>query len=199
MVSRGATLAGAKARSDVQTQRALVRPGGLLGLHIIVIALCVFSAFPLLWMLSTAFKGPTEIFTSSPRLIPHDPSLANFSEATESKPVVQWAINSGLFAILTTLLRLAVVLPASFALARLTFPMKRFVLMVIIGTMIIPSVVTLIPNYLLIVDLGWINSMQGIVVPTVAGSAFFVFFLRQHMLQIPQEILDAAMLDGAGL
>lgn len=198
MASRESLIATARPLARPQTRRAVGTPGVPVALHLVIILVCIFSAFPLLWMLSTAFKGTGEIFTSSPRFIPHQPTLDNFSSATEHKPVLRWFFNTAIFAGLTTMLRLLLIIPASYALARLSFPLKRFVLLAIIGTMIIPSVVTLIPNYLLIVDLGWINTRQGLIVPTVSGSAFFLVLLRQHMLQIPQDILDAAAIDGAG-
>jgi multiple sugar transport system permease protein/sn-glycerol 3-phosphate transport system permease protein len=198
MVSRESLVAATRPAAHPRTRTKLAMPRIPIALHVVVIAVCIFSAFPLLWMLSTAFKGTSEMFTSSPRFFPHHPTLDNFSAATDSKPVLRWFFNTAIFAALTTALRLLLIIPASYALARLEFPLKKFVLLAIIGTMIIPSVVTLVPNYLLIVDLGWINSMQGLVVPTVSGSAFFLFLLRQHMLQIPNDILDAASIDGAG-
>lgn len=169
-----------------------------LALHATAIVLCAVTVFPLLWMAATAFKGPTEIFTPEPRLFPARPTLENFAAAAANKPVAAWTVNSALFAGLTTAGRLLIVVPAAFAFARLRFPLKRVALLLVVGTMIIPNVVTLVPNYLLIVDLGWINTRQGVVLPTVASSAFFVFLLRQHMLLIPGEIYDAAAIDGAG-
>lgn len=166
-------------------------------LHAIAIVMCAVMIFPLLWMLSTAFKGPTEIFTEAPRLIPLQPTLANFVAAFADKPVLSWIRNTVLIAVATTLLRLLIALPAAYAFARLRFPHKGALLGIIIGTMIIPGVVTLIPNYLLIVRLGWINALPGVVVPMAASSAFFIFLFRQHMLQIPVDLYDAAELDGA--
>ena len=198
MVSRDSLATAAQPAVRTRSRAGFTMPRVPLALHAVVIVVCIFSAFPLLWMLSTVFKGPTEIFTSSPRFFPHHPTLDNFSMATENKPVVRWFVNTAIFAGLTTFFRLLLIIPASYALARLEFPLKKFVLLAIIGTMIIPSVVTLIPNYLLIVDLGWINTRQGLIVPTVSSSAFFLFLLRQHMLQIPVDILDAASIDGAG-
>lgn len=198
MVSRDSVVTATQPAARAQSRSGVAMPRIPVALHAVVIVVCIFSAFPLLWMLSTAFKGTGEIFTSSPRFFPHHPTLDNFSMATENKPVVRWFFNTAIFAGLTTLLRLVLIIPASYALARLEFPLKKILLLAIIGTMIIPSVVTLIPNYLLIVDLGWINTRQGLVIPTVSGSAFFLFLLRQHMLQIPVDILDAASIDGAG-
>lgn len=168
-------------------------------LHLIAISITALMIFPLLWMLSTAFKGPTEIFTKTPQLIPSHPTLSNFTAAFESKPVLNWMLNSTITAGATTILRLLIVIPAAYAFARLRFPHQGLLLSIVIGTMIIPGVVTLIPNYLLVVNLGWINTRTGVVVPMLASSAFFIFLLRQHILQIPTDLYDAASLDGAGL
>lgn len=185
----GATIAGLP-RPAVTASRVV--------LHLVAIVTCAIMVFPLLWMVSSAFKGPTEIFTATPRLIPLEPTLANFVTAFADKPVLSWIRTTILIALGTTALRLVIAVPAAYAFARLRFPRKGILLGVIIGTMIIPGVVTLIPNYLTIVRLGWVNTLQGVVVPMAASSAFFIFLFRQYMLQVPLELYDAAMLDGAG-
>jgi ABC-type glycerol-3-phosphate transport system permease component len=174
-------------------------PWKRIGLHAIAICMTAVMIFPLLWMVSTAFKGPTEIFTKTPRLIPNHPTFDNFTAAFDGKPVLDWVKNSAITAGLTTAIRIAIAVPAAYVFARLAVPLKRLLLTIVIGTMIIPSVVTLVPNYLLIVDLGWINTTLAVVVPMAASSAFFIFLLRQHILQIPTDLYDAAALDGAGL
>jgi ABC-type glycerol-3-phosphate transport system permease component len=173
-----------------------------IGLHAFAILLSLFSIFPLLWMLSTAFKGPTEIFTPDLRLFPQQPTLENFWVAFQGKPVASWALNSGLSALCITLLRLVIAVPAAFAFTRERFRFKGAAFTALLGTMIIPQVVTLIPNYQLIVSLGWMNTLQGVIVPSAAGSgygsAFCIFLLRQYMLMIPRDLFDAAAIDGAG-
>lgn len=181
------------------TERSAAIPWTRLGLHAVAILMTLAMIFPLLWMVSTAFKGPTEIFTRTPQLIPSAPTFDNFRTAFESKPVGDWLLNSTITATLTTVLRLAIAVPAAYVFARLRLPATRLLLIVVIGTMIIPGVVTLIPNYLLVVRLGWINTWTGVIVPMAASSAFFIFLLRQHIMQIPADLYDAAELDGAGI
>ncbi|MDQ3442765.1 MAG: carbohydrate ABC transporter permease [Chloroflexota bacterium] len=180
-----------------------VRQGSIrwprLGLYALAIGMVVLMTFPLLWMVSTAFKGPTEIFTRTPQLIPSAPTFENFRVAFTTKPVGDWILNSTITATLTTLLRLSIAVPAAYVFARLRLPVTRLLLIVVIGTMIIPGVVTLVPNYLLVVRLGWINTWLGVIVPMAASSAFFIFLLRQHIMQIPTDLYDAAELDGAGM
>lgn len=191
-------LTGAERAGSVAQERDTRSWTVRFSLHLLAWVMCGLMIFPLIWMLSTAFKGPTEIFTPEPRLLPLQPTLENFPAAFQDKPVWRWSMNSVLFAVLVTGGRLLVAVPAAFAFARLRFPFKNIVFALVIGTMIIPSVVTLIPNYLLIVEIGWINTLQGVIVPTMAGSAFYTFLLRQYMRMIPSEIYDAAAIDGAG-
>lgn len=180
-------------------ERQSTIPWSRLGLYALAIGMVVLMTFPLLWMVSTAFKGPTEIFTSTPQLIPSAPTFENFRVAFTTKPVGDWILNSTITATLTTLLRLSIAVPAAYVFARLRLPVTRLLLIVVIGTMIIPGVVTLVPNYLLVVRLGWINTWLGVIVPMAASSAFFIFLLRQHIMQIPTDLYDAAELDGAGM
>lgn len=166
-------------------------------LHLLVIGLCFLTILPLFWMLSTSFKIPTEVFTRDIRILPTKPTLANFPDAFRYFPVAHWFWNSFFIAAMTTLGKLAVSIPAAFAFARLRFRGSSFLFAAVLGTMIVPGVVTYVPNYILISDLGWINTSWGVIVPSIAHTAFYVFLLRQYIRTLPQEILDAARIDGA--
>jgi ABC-type glycerol-3-phosphate transport system permease component len=167
-------------------------------LHLLVVALCLVTIFPLLWMLSTAFKEGREVFTPGIRLIPTSPTLSNFPEAFRVFPIGWWFYNSALIAIATTLGKLAVSLPAAYAFTRLEFPGRRLCFSMVLGTMIVPFVVTVIPSYVVVAKLDWLNTPQGVIVPSIAHTAFYVFLLRQYILSLPPEIFDAARIDGAG-
>ena len=168
-----------------------------IALHALVVVLCGLTIFPLFWMLSTSFKIPTEVFTKDIRLLPTSPTLENFPDAFRFFPVAQWFWNSFFIAAVTTLGRLAVSIPAAFAFARLQFRGSTLLFAAVLGTMIVPGVVTYVPNYVLVSRLGWINTSWGVIVPSVAHTAFYVFLLRQYIRTLPQEILDAAKVDGA--
>lgn len=170
---------------------------GLASLHLLVILLCALTVFPLLWMLSTAFKEAREVFTPGIRLIPSAPTLANFPEAFRVFPIGWWFFNSTVIAVATTLGKLAVSLPAAYAFTRLEFPGRRLCFSLVLGTMIVPFVVTVIPSYVIVAKLDWLNTRQGVIVPSIAHTAFYVFLLRQYILTLPQEIFDAAKIDGA--
>lgn len=149
---------------------------------------------PFLYMLSTSIKGPRELFDTN--LIPREPTLDHYRAVFTQIPIVR-AIGNSLF---IYLLQTASVLVFSsivgYALARLRFFGREFVFNVILLTMMIPGQLLLIPLYVLVVRLGWTDSYAGIVVPGMI-SAFGIFMFRQHFRTIPQELLDAARVDGA--
>jgi ABC-type glycerol-3-phosphate transport system permease component len=174
------------------------RPAAHYPIHVFVVFLCAVMAFPMLWMLSTAIKPPTEVFQPGIRLIPEAPTLNNFPEAFRVFPIGWWFVNSTVIAVATTLGKLAVSLPAAYAFTRLDFPGRRLCFSLVLGTMIVPFVVTVIPSYVIVAKLEWLNTRQGVIVPSIAHTAFYVFLLRQYILTLPQELFDAARIDGAG-
>jgi sn-glycerol 3-phosphate transport system permease protein len=165
--------------------------------HLLVILLCAITLFPMLWMLSTSFKIPTEVFTRDIQLLPRTPTLSNFPDAFQYFPVANWFWNSLLIAVVTTAGKLAISVPAAYAFARLRFRGNNLCFAAVLGTMIVPAVVTYVPNYVLISRLDWINTNQGVIVPSLASCAFYIFLIRQYVRTLPQEILDAAKIDGA--
>jgi sn-glycerol 3-phosphate transport system permease protein len=166
-------------------------------LHVVVIIIVAFTVFPFLWMLSTAFKPADEVFTQDLRLVANHPTLQNFPDAFNYFPVARWFWNSFGIATITTAGKLAISLPAAFAFARLRFRGDKFFFAMVLATMIVPGIVTVVPNYILISDLNWMNTWAAVIIPSLPGTAFFVFLLRQNILQLPQDLLDAARLDGA--
>lgn len=181
-------------QSSGAKQRA--RTGRML-VHVVVIVICFLTIFPFFWMLSTAFKPADEVFTRDIQLFPLHPILSNFPDAFNYFPVANWFWNSFGIAVLTTLGKLVVSVPAAFAFARLHFRFGKFFFAMVLATMIVPGVIPIVPNYILVSDLGWINTWWGVVIPSLPATAFFVFLLRQNILTLPQDLLDAAKLDGA--
>ncbi len=165
--------------------------------HLVVILLCAITLFPMLWMLSTSFKIPTEVFTKDIQILPQTPTLSNFPDAFRYFPVANWFWSSLFIAVVTTAGKLAISIPAAFAFARLKFRGGNFCFAVVLGTMIVPAVVTYVPNYILVSRLEWINTSWGVIVPSLASCAFYIFLLRQYIRTLPQELLDAAKIDGA--
>lgn len=166
-----------------------------------MIVLAAIFIAPLLWMLVTSFKT-NESATSLPlSWVPHPFDLSAYQALLESgsqTPVLRWFANSIAAAALNTVFIVAVDSMAAFALARLKFRGKTPIFATVVGTIFVPSFVFLVPNFLIVNSLGWLNSLWAIVVPS-AGGAFGVFFLRQFFISLPTELEESAVLDGANL
>jgi ABC-type glycerol-3-phosphate transport system permease component len=166
-------------------------------LHAIVIILCVATIFPFFWMLSTSFKQADEVFTKNIQWLPENPTWRNFPDAFDYFPVARWFWNSLGIAVLTTLGKLAISVPAAFAFARLQFRFDKLLFAMVLATMIVPGVVTTVPAYVMVSDLGLMGTWAGVIIPSLPHTAFFVFLLRQYIRTLPQELIDAARVDGA--
>ena len=160
--------------------------------------LAVLMAAPLFWMLSTSFKSTQEMASRTLNLIPGDPTTQGFTNilGAPATPVERWFLNSMVSATLHTILVLIVASAAAYALARLDFPGKKILTALILATIFVPPISLLIPNYNIVDQLGWLDTLAAVIVPGAAG-AFGVFFLRQFFLALPMELEEAALLDGA--
>ncbi len=165
--------------------------------HLLVIVICFLTIFPFFWMISTSFKQANEVFTKDIQLIPLKPTIRNFPDAFTYFPVSNWLWNSFGISVLMTLGKLLISVPAAFAFARLRFRFDKFFFAMVLATMIVPGVVTVVPNYVLVSRLDWLNSWTGVVIPSLPATAFYVFLLRQNILTLPQDLIDAAKVDGA--
>lgn len=154
---------------------------------------------PLLYMLSTSFKTTGDAASPDPQWIPANPTTNAFEEifSNDGTPVVRWLVNSLVAAGLQSLLIVVTAALAGYALARLDFAGKKWIFGIIIGTLFIPPVILLIPNYLITSRIGWLDTLAAVIVPGAAG-AFGVFFMRQFFLGLPRELEEAAAIDGAG-
>jgi multiple sugar transport system permease protein len=178
-------------RSTAQTALLVLRYGGLVLLTLLFVA-------PLLWMLLTAFKTDFDSTRVPPDVWPNPFTPQAYQTLYNSGqfPVFRWVLNSLIAAIGQTVLVLVTAATAAYPLARLEFPGKRIVFSAIVATLFIPPVVLLIPNYLIVDKLGWLNTLLAVIVPG-AGGAFGVFFLRQFYIGMPKELEEAALVDGA--
>lgn len=159
-------------------------------------AIALVTLFPLLWLISTALKSPTEnIWQSPPQLIPSQPTLENFVTVWQSLPFGQYLSNSILVSVLTVGLNLLFCALAAYPLARLSFPGRDWIFIAIVSTIMIPFQIVMIPLFILTVQLGLRDSYLGIIFPSLA-SAFGIFLLRQAFMSVPKEIEEAARLDG---
>jgi multiple sugar transport system permease protein len=166
---------------------------------VMVVLLTLLVVVPLLWMVITSFKSVGEAQADPPTLIPQDPSGRAYGEVLTTggqNPVLRWALNSFAAASLHAVLVVAVASMAGYALARMDFRFKKFIFTFILLTLFVPGFVFLMPNYLLMDKLGWLDTFWALVVPGAAG-AFGVFFMRQFFLAIPKELEEVALIDGA--
>ncbi len=165
-------------------------------------ALCtlgVIVGFPFYWMLVISFTPQNQIYRWPLRFFPDTPTLENYIQIF-TRPDLQigrWFTNSVVVATSETILTLLVCSLAAYGFARLEFPGRNQLFYSLLFALMVPGQVTLIPTFLLVRNLGWLDSYQGVVLPEVAG-VFGVFLLRQFFLSLPRELEEAAIIDGAG-
>lgn len=153
---------------------------------------------PFLWMLGVAFRTPADLYADPARLWPDHWSVSGFHAVFTQLPFFRLAVNSVVFAGGTTVLLLLIDSLCAYALARLRFRGRNFVFWTILLTLMVPFQVMLIPLFLTVFHLGWLNTFQGLIVPR-SVSALGIFMLRQFFVKIPRELDEAAKMDGAGL
>ncbi|HLZ56595.1 MAG TPA: carbohydrate ABC transporter permease [Ktedonosporobacter sp.] len=169
--------------------------------HLIVIAGCVLMIYPILWMVSASIKPETEIFTTS-SLLPSSWSLDNYVQGWNalSYPFGTFFINSCIVCAGAVLGNLIACSMAAFAFARLRFKFKGFWFALMLGTIMLPANVVIVPQYVLFKSLGWVNTFLPLIVPKfLATDAFFIFLLVQFIRAIPRDLDDAARIDGCNL
>jgi putative chitobiose transport system permease protein len=168
----------------------------LLLTYSLLIIIAIVMLLPLLWLMSTAIKAPSEnIFQFPPRLLPEHPTLQNFVRVWQSQPFGRYFANSLLVSVLTVGLNLVFCSLAAYPLARLNFVGKDWIFTAVISTIMIPFQIVMIPLYILTVQLGLKNSYLGVIFPAIA-SAFGIFLLRQAFLTVPKDLEEAARMDG---
>jgi multiple sugar transport system permease protein len=164
-----------------------------------LVLLTLAFVLPLLWMLSTSFKTNSEAVRWPLTWIPREFSVQGYSEifnTTSQTPVLRWFVNSLVAASAHTILVLVTAAPAAYALARMHFRGKRIMFAIIISTLFVPHIILIIPNYLIVDTLGWLDTLLAVIVPSVP-TALYLFLLRQFFVSLPRELEEAALLDGA--
>ncbi len=164
--------------------------------HIFIYILAFFTAAPFIWMILTSVKDMGEIYVYPPQWFPSVIHFDNYKKVFEAAPFGRYYLNSILVAVVVTLGQLVTCSMAAYAFARLRFWGRNFLFFIFLGTMMIPYNVTMIPSFMVLYWLGWVDSYQALIVPGLA-SAFGVFLLRQFFMTIPKELEEAAVIDGA--
>jgi multiple sugar transport system permease protein len=162
----------------------------------ILISLSVIVLVPVAWMLSTALKPQSQIFAFPPVSIPHPLLWSNFVDALTAEPFDLYARNTFLLVIVNVIGQLLSCTLIAYGFARLRFPGRNVLFMVMLATLLIPPQVTMIPLFILFRTLGWVDTYLPLTVPAFFGNPFYVFLLRQYMLTLPYELDEAGRIDG---
>lgn len=169
-----------------------------IALYVLLTLLAIAILFPFYWMVATSLKTNPEAFYYPPDFYPPQPTLEHYEiiMTRDDINVPRWGWNSLVIAVATTAVTLFVTSLAAYGFARLDFPFKNVIFIVVIFTLMIPSQIYMIPNYLLVRDLGWLDSYQALIWPA-APNVFGLFLLRQFFSTFPRELEEAATVDGA--
>ncbi len=175
--------------------RWLARVMQLLKYAVLLLFVAIFIV-PMFWMFSASLKTLQEIYTFPPQWVPEEPRWSNYVEAWYAAPFGRFYINTIITTSFGVAAEVIMGMLTAYAFVYLPFPGKNFLFLVLLAALMVPIHVTILPNYLTIARLGWLNTYQGIIVPG-AAVAFGTFLLRQHFLTLPNEILEAARIEGA--
>lgn len=163
--------------------------------YIILIVWGTFSILPFLWAFSSSFKRLSEIFRYPPSLLPDRFNLTNYINLFTKQHFPRWFANSVMLSAVTTILVIFFCALAGFAFAKYQFRLKNVLFTLVIGSMIIPFQLILTPLYMEMNALKWLNTYWALIIPWIAP-AFGIFLMRQYMVTLPDELLDAARIDG---
>ena len=166
--------------------------------HLVLILMAVLMIFPLLWLISTSLKEPSKQMIWPPQLIPNPLYPQNYVQLFVIAPMELYLFNSFKVTILSVIGTCFSSSLAAFAFARMRFRGRETLFLVLLATMMLPYAVTVIPTFTIMRQLGWLDTHYPLFVPAYFGSAFNVFLLRQAYKSIPQDLFDAAKVDGAG-
>ncbi|MEM1552141.1 MAG: carbohydrate ABC transporter permease [Candidatus Bathyarchaeia archaeon] len=153
---------------------------------------------PFIWMLLSAFKTDYDVFAYPPRWLPSHWEIGNFEKVFKIVPFAWYYFNSMFVTSMITIGQVSLSILAAYALARLNFPLKTMIFIVILSTLMMPFEVTIIPAFMIAYRLKWIDSYQGLIVPFLFN-AFSIFFLKQYFETVPKDLEDAAKIDGCSL
>ncbi len=157
----------------------------------------VSMVLPFLWMLSTSLKQSNLVF-GPPQWLPDPVDWANYAEIWDAAPLATGLLNSAIVTVLVVVVGTFSSTMAAFAFAKLDFPHKRALFVALLATIMIPLVVLILPQFLVYAQIGWLDTLLPLIVPGLLGNVTMIFFLRQYMLGIATELMEAAKIDGAG-
>lgn len=166
-----------------------------MGIYLILFIGALFIIVPFFWMVSTSLKSSQEIISLPIKWIPEKPLFENYKIALSYAPFDKYFINSIVVTISITIGELITTIMASYAFAKIKFKGRDIIFALLVGTMMVPSEILIIPNFITITKLGWVDTYQALIIPWCA-SVFSIFLLRQYLLGVPDELYYAAKVDG---
>lgn len=166
-------------------------------LHSLVILAAALIGFPFFYMATTSLKTVGEVYSVPMRLWPQAPQWSNYAKVWSMLPFDRFTINSLIVSCTVTAGKLMMGLTAGYAFGRLRFPKKEVLFFVVLATFMIPGEIILVPRFIMLHDLKWVNTYAALIVPQLS-SAFAAFLLTEHFRGLPDELFDAAKIDGAG-
>lgn len=175
----------------------LKKQGGKLLAYAVLIAFAFVVLFPILWMVSATLKSPEQQYQWPPQLLPWPIYLGNFAKLLDVMPIGTYLFNSTFVAVASVIGMCLSSSMAAYAIARMNFRGRDTLFAILLATLMIPYAITLIPTFFIITRVGLIDTFWPLILPYWFGSAFMIFLLRQAYRGIPQEMVDAAKIDGA--
>lgn len=184
------------------TAERLKKNSSWTAVYIIMIALVCFTALPLVYLVSTAFKPLSELYVFPPQFFVRNPTLKNFSDlmlalSSSAVPYTRYMYNSILITVITVVLTVIITSLAAYGLVKHSPPGSKTWFNIIVAALMVSPQVTQIPKYLVINELGLVNSYAAIIIPALA-SAYYFFLVKQFVEQLPNELIEAARIDGGG-
>lgn len=174
------------------------RIGKNLPVYILLIIGSVVMFFPFVWSVLTSFKTLSESLVTPPQILPGSWEFTNYKEVWNQLPFLHFFLNTGIMILARMLLATVFSAMAAYAFARLKFPGRNVLFLLVLIPMMVPAQICILPQYLLVSKIGWVNTVKALVVPGIA-STFGTFLLRQFFMGIPDELEEAAILDGANI
>ncbi len=168
-------------------------------LYVVLIVLAAVMIYPFLWSVTASFKTNRQIFSGNPLdLIPRPATFDNYRQAFALMPFGRFLLNSAMLAIVVPAASILIGSMAAYAFARMDFSGRDFIFLALLGVMMMPGHITLIPRFALVRKLGWINKYTALIIPGIFSGqlVFNIFLMRQHFLSVPKELEEAALIDG---
>jgi ABC-type glycerol-3-phosphate transport system permease component len=188
----GSAVASVRGRQGLNWRKS----GRVLVLEALLVLVALVFLVPFAWLISMSLKPETEVFSTTIIWIPHPVMWSNYVHAVNEFPFVTYFTNTMIICVATVIGATASSAFVAYGFSRVTWPGREVLFIVVLGTLILPYQVVMIPQFLLFRGLGWVNTYLPLTVPTFFGNAFFIFLFRQFYLGLPIELSDAARIDG---